>query len=135
MSGDWVASVGGQARVIPRRRPTQLTAQGHHRDQDERAELPRLGRPAAQHDVLHQLDPVGHRQHVGEDPDGLAELRDGQHEAAEEDRREEQQQRELDRLPLRVGDDRDEQPDPERGEQHEADGGRQGRPDRPASGS
>ena len=55
------------------------------------------------------------------DLDRRLELGDPEHEAAEEHRGEQRQQRQLDGLPLGVGDDRDEQAEPERREEQQAD--------------
>ena len=66
------------------------------------------------------------REGVGKSADQRGELVDRQDEPAEEDRREQHQQRQLHRLPLRVRDDRDQEAEPERREQQQGDRQRQG---------
>ena len=60
---------------------------------------------------------MGDRQRVRQSADRRRELIDGQDEPAEEHRRQEHEEGELDRLPLRIGDDGDQQAQPERSEQ------------------
>ena len=76
---------------------------------------------------------MGHRESVRRRLDGRLELLDPEHEAAEEHRGEQRQQRQLDGLALRIRDDRDEQAKPERGDEQQADDQREPPRARPAS--
>src|SRR5215204_2293440 len=58
-------------------------------DGNQKIDLPVVGGSASKHDVLEQSDAVRHRQRVRKVLDAFSELVDREHEAAEEDRRQE----------------------------------------------
>ena len=92
-------SRGGYALRRARRRISQAMPVKATTSATSHATAVGVGR-AAEHHVADELDPVGHRQQRRQRPDRLAELVGSQDEPREEHRREQKQQRQLDRLAL-----------------------------------
>src|SRR5204863_10217059 len=93
-------------------------------DRLDRQELesPRVLERTAQEDVLVQRDAVGDRQQIGGSLHQWCELVELEDEAREEDRRDQQKERELNGLALRIGKHRDQESQSQGGKYQEPEG-------------
>ena len=115
---------GGKATA--RRRTSQVSTASAAPMAPSDPEPPQLRRRTVQQELLQEPTGLGHRQELGARSDHRRELIEVHGEAAEEDRRQEHEQGELDRLSVGVRDERDQDADPGRGDDEQPQAGEDG---------